>query len=57
MGRRRQRLPAEPLNATIEDLSHDGRGVARVDGKAVFIHGALPGESVRFRLTGRRKAF
>ncbi|MEM7707761.1 MAG: 23S rRNA (uracil(1939)-C(5))-methyltransferase RlmD [Pseudomonadota bacterium] len=57
MGRRRHRLPAEPLNATIEDLSHDGRGVARVDGKAVFIHGALPGESVRFRLTGRRKAF
>lgn len=41
--------------ADIVDLAHDGRGVARVDGKAVFIDGALPGERVRFRLTKRRR--
>jgi 23S rRNA (uracil1939-C5)-methyltransferase len=37
------------------DLAHDGRGVARVDGKTVFIDGALPGERVRFRVIKRRR--
>ncbi len=37
------------------DLAHDGRGIARVDGKAVFIEGALPGERVRFRVFKRRR--
>ncbi len=37
------------------DLSHDGRGVARLQGKAVFIDGALPGERVRFRVLRRRR--
>jgi 23S rRNA (uracil1939-C5)-methyltransferase len=41
--------------ADIVDLAHDGRGVARVDGKAVFIEGALPGERVRFRVFKRRR--
>jgi 23S rRNA (uracil1939-C5)-methyltransferase len=41
--------------ADIVDLAHDGRGVARVDGKAVFVDGALPGERVRFRVFKRRR--
>jgi 23S rRNA (uracil1939-C5)-methyltransferase len=41
--------------ADIVDLAHDGRGVARLDGKAVFIDGALPGERVRFRVIKRRR--
>jgi len=41
--------------AVVLDLAHDGRGVARVDGKAVFIEGALPGERVRFRVFKRRR--
>jgi len=42
--------------ATIDSLSHDGRGVAHIGGKAVFVAGALPGESVRVgqRLRHRR---
>jgi 23S rRNA (uracil1939-C5)-methyltransferase len=41
--------------ADVIDLAHDGRGVARVAGKAVFIEGALPGERVRFRVFKRRR--
>ncbi|EIC23411.1 23S rRNA (uracil(1939)-C(5))-methyltransferase RlmD [Thiorhodovibrio frisius] len=48
-------LPQEPIEAEIGDLSHDGRGVAHVDGKAVFVQGALAGERVRFRLTRRQR--
>jgi 23S rRNA (uracil1939-C5)-methyltransferase len=42
---------------TVTAFSHDGRGVARIDGKAVFIEGALPGETVRFRYRERRKRY
>jgi len=34
--------------AKIESLDREGRGVARVDGKAIFIEGALAGEEVEF---------
>ena len=34
--------------AIIESLDHDGRGVTHVDGKVVFIEGALPGEEVEY---------
>lgn len=34
--------------ADIESLDHEGRGVAHVDGKAIFIEGALPGERVDY---------
>ena len=47
--------PGEIQEADIVDLAHDGRGVARVDGKTVFIDGALPGERVRFRVIKRRR--
>ncbi|MBW7859836.1 MAG: 23S rRNA (uracil(1939)-C(5))-methyltransferase RlmD [Rhodocyclaceae bacterium] len=36
--------------ARIDSLDHEGRGVARVDGKAVFIDGALPGERVDYEV-------
>ena len=48
---RKQRLPQDPVEATIESLSHEGRGVTHIDGKAVFISGALPGEKVTFMYT------
>jgi 23S rRNA (uracil1939-C5)-methyltransferase len=54
--KRRKRLPEPCERVAIESLSHDGRGVAHIDGKTVFIDGALPGEEVGFEyLTTRRK--
>jgi 23S rRNA (uracil1939-C5)-methyltransferase len=47
--------PSEVIEADIVDLAHDGRGVARIDGKAVFVDGALPGERVRLRVIKRRR--
>lgn len=56
MGRsRRQKLPTEAFEAEIESMSHDGRGITHLDGKAVFIDGALPGERVRFRYTAKSR--
>lgn len=48
---------AEPVIAAVESLAHDGRGVTHVGGKAVFIHGALPGETVRYQPTERHKDY
>jgi 23S rRNA (uracil1939-C5)-methyltransferase len=46
---------SDVIEADIVDLAHDGRGVARIDGKAVFVDGALPGERVRLRVFKRRR--
>ena len=53
--RRTTRLASETYTAEITDLSHDGRGIAHLDGKATFIHGALPGETVRFHYTKQQR--
>jgi 23S rRNA (uracil1939-C5)-methyltransferase len=37
------------LQATIESLDQEGRGVAHVDGKTIFIDGALPNEKVTYQ--------
>jgi len=55
--RRRKRLPEEAVEVQIESLSHEGRGVAHVEGKVVFIDFALPGETVEFKYTRQSKSF
>ncbi|MDP1605385.1 MAG: 23S rRNA (uracil(1939)-C(5))-methyltransferase RlmD [Rhodocyclaceae bacterium] len=42
---------------TIESLDYEGRGVAHVDGKAIFIEGALPGERVTYSVYRRKPTF
>lgn len=55
--RRRSRLPEGEFDARIDDLSHAGKGVARVDDKATFIQGALAGERIRFRYLKRKRSY
>ncbi|HYE38060.1 23S rRNA (uracil(1939)-C(5))-methyltransferase RlmD [Methylocaldum sp.] len=54
---RKKPLPQGAISAHIESFAHDGRGVARVEGKAVFIDGALPGEDVTFVYTSVRRDY
>lgn len=42
---------------TIESLSHDGRGIARIEGKTVFIENALPAEVVEIQIEKCRPKF
>lgn len=45
------------LQLDVTSLSHDGRGVARHEGKAVFVRGALAGETVLARITQRHRHY
>ncbi len=56
LGSSRRRVAPEE-EAGIVDLSHEGHGVARIDGKAVFVADALPGERVRLRRQRRHRNF
>ena len=57
MRRNKPRPDPTPHPATIDNLSHDGRGIARIDGKVTFIQGALPQEDVEFKYTRVKKDF
>src|SRR5690606_16207451 len=50
-------LPKTPVELHIEKLSHDGRGIARSEGKTLFVEGALPGERVLAVYTNQRSKF
>jgi 23S rRNA (uracil1939-C5)-methyltransferase len=54
---RKKVLSQEPIKVTIESLCHDGRGVAHVSGKVVFIDEALPGEEIEFIYTDSHKDY
>lgn len=45
------------IECTIESLAFGGRGVARIDGMAVFVEGGLPGDTVTARVLRAKKRF
>lgn len=51
------RRSREPEVARIDSVTHDGRGIAAVEGKKVFVAGALTGEQVRFQRRKSRRNF
>lgn len=60
MSRRRHgrgKLPTEPVTLDIESLSHEGRGIAHIEGKVAFVDGALAGEQVSAAYVRRRGRF
>ncbi|MBS7815230.1 23S rRNA (uracil(1939)-C(5))-methyltransferase RlmD [Wohlfahrtiimonas chitiniclastica] len=55
--RHRQKFSQEPFEVAITDITHDGRGVAHVEGKVVFVNGALPDEVVIAQYVKSRKDY
>jgi len=50
--------PVKPLRVDrVESLDQQGRGIVRVDGKAVFVEGALPGERVGWEVVRSGQKF
>ncbi len=51
------KAPAKRAEITIEKLDHQGLGCGRLDGKIVFVPGALPRERVLVNLTEQKKQY
>lgn len=47
----------EELTLEITDMGSEGEGIGRADGYALFVKGALPGETVRVRIMKMKKHF
>ncbi len=47
----------QSLQVQIESLDHDGQGVARHEGKTIFVKGGLPGETVTCTLTRNKPSW
>lgn len=47
----------EPETARIGPVTHEGKGIAAISGKKVFVAGALEGEEVRFRRRKKRRNY
>jgi 23S rRNA (uracil1939-C5)-methyltransferase len=45
------------IELTVEKLAFGGRGLARVDGMAVFIDQAVPGDRVQIRIVKKKKSY
>jgi 23S rRNA (uracil1939-C5)-methyltransferase len=48
---------ALPTIVQIGSLDQEGRGIARIDGKAIFVEGGLPGETVAITILKKKPTF
>ncbi len=55
--RRRRSQPTEPVTLRIDAMSHEGRGIANINGKTVFVFGALKGELVKAQIQKTSQKF
>jgi 23S rRNA (uracil1939-C5)-methyltransferase len=57
--RENQRFPCCNImpSAVIESLDQEGRGIAHVEGKVVFVEGGLPGEHVELAVRKRKPSY
>ncbi len=47
----------EFIDVVFEDLTHDGAGVAKVDGYPIFVKNGLPGEKAQIKIIKVKKEF
>jgi 23S rRNA (uracil1939-C5)-methyltransferase len=52
-----QKNTPELITIDVNSLSHDGRGIANVQGKTIFISGAIPQEKVICKITKKHSRF
>ena len=60
MGQRRRRkkiLERLPVVCVVEHMSHDGRAIARLEGKTAFVSDALAGEKIEARYTASHRRY
>lgn len=50
-------MPGDNTVVNIKGLSHEGRGIAQIDGKTVFIENALPNEVIEIELTKKHSRY
>ena len=56
MARKRKQLPLLE-NVIITDVAAEGKSIAKVDGMAVFVAFAVPGDVVDIQITRKKKSF
>jgi len=57
MSKRHKPMPTQTFPATITGFSHDGRGIASINGKVTFLRGGLAGEEVEFLYKKKHRQF
>lgn len=50
-------IPKEAETALVHSLSHDGRGIATIAQKTTFVRGALPNETVAYKITQKHSTY
>ncbi len=54
---KKRRESREPVTLDIQSLTHEGKGIAEIDGKKIFVAGALPGERVSAQIVKSRRSY